>query len=67
VAATSGGAALALTTNGSGTFRYRTTIASIGAGTITLSRPATATGATTLSFRYLKTGTALLKGWAVTG
>jgi surface protein len=67
VAATSGGAALPLTTNGSGTLRYRTTIASIGAGTITLSRPATASGATTLSFRFLKTGTALLKGWAVSG
>jgi hypothetical protein len=67
VAATSGGAALALTTNGSGTFRYRTTIASIGAGTITLSRPATASGATTLSFRNLKTGTALLKGWTISG
>ena len=67
VAATLGGAALPLTTNGSGTFRYRTTIASIGAGTITLSRKATASGATTLSFRTLKTGTALLKGWAVTG
>jgi hypothetical protein len=67
VAATSGGAALPLTTNGSGTLRYRTTIASIGAGTITLSRPATASGATTLAFRFLKTGTALLKGWAVSG
>ena len=67
VAATSGGAALALTTNGTGTLRYRTSIAAIGAGTITLSRPATATGATTLSFRNLRTGTALLKGWAVSG
>ena len=67
VAATAGGAALPLTTNGSGTFRYRTTIESIGAGTITLNRKATASGATTLSFRTLKTGTALLKGWTVSG
>ena len=67
VATTPGGAARPLTTNGTGTLRYRTSIAAIGAGTITLSRPATATGATTLSFRFLKTGTALLKGWAVSG
>jgi hypothetical protein len=67
VAATLGGAALPLTTNGTGTLRYRTSIAAIGAGTVTLNRPATATGATTLSFRNLKTGTALLKGWTVTG
>jgi hypothetical protein len=34
---------------------------------IVVSRPMAAVGATTLTFRSLKTGTALLKGWAVTG
>ena len=61
VALTSGGAAIALTTNGRGS------VAS--AGIFTLSRPATSTNSTgvTLSYRNLKTNTALLKGWSVTG
>jgi len=61
VALTSGGAAIALTTNGRGS------VAS--AGIITLSRPATSTNSTgvTLSYRNLKTDTALLKGWTVSG
>lgn len=68
VSATLGGSALALTTNGSGTLRYKATVASIVAGvSVTLSRPATSSGTNTLSYRNLKTNTALLKGYAVTG
>jgi surface protein len=68
VAATSGGVALTLTGTGSGTRRHRTEIVSITPNTsIVVSRPMATGGATTLTFRQLKTGTALLKGWAVTG
>ena len=68
VAATSGGAAVALTTNGTGTVRWESVVVSVVTDTsITVSRPATATGSTSLAFRTLKTQTALLKGWAVTG
>jgi surface protein len=68
VAATSGGAAIALTTNGTGTVRWESVVTAITPNTnITVSRPATATGSTSLAFRTLKTQTALLKGWAVTG
>lgn len=66
VAATLGGAALSLTTDGSGTLRYRTEVVSIVANTsVTLTRPATSSGTNTLSYQTLKTGTALLKGWTV--
>jgi surface protein len=68
VAATLGGPALALTTNGSGTLRYRTEVVSINPNvSITVSRRMAAGGANSLTFRQLRTGTALLKGWAVTG
>ncbi len=68
IALTSGGAAINLTTNGSGTILYRTTVSSIDVNvSVTLSRPATATGATTLGYRLLATGTALLKGFTVAG
>jgi hypothetical protein len=68
VAATLGGPALALTTNGSGTLRYRTEVVSINPNvSITVSRQMAAGGANSLTFRQLRTGTALLKGWAVTG
>ena len=68
VAATSGGAALPLTTNGTGTVRWESVVTAITPNTnITVSRPATATGSATLAFRTLKTQTALLKGWTVTG
>jgi hypothetical protein len=68
VAATSGGAALALTSNGSGTLRYRSVIESIVTNTsVTVSRPATSSGTNTLAFRTLPTQIALLKGWSVTG
>ena len=63
-----GGSPVALTTNGTGTMRHRTEIVSIVPNTsITMSRPMRGTGNQTLAFRLLKTGTALLKNWAVTG
>jgi hypothetical protein len=66
VAASAGGAALALTTNGSGTMRYRTEVVSVVTNTsVTLTRKATSSGTNTLAYQTLKTGTALLKGWAV--
>jgi surface protein len=67
VAATLGGLVpLALTTNGSGTLRYRTQVVSINPNvSITVSRQMAAGGANSLTFRQLRTGTALLKGWAV--
>jgi surface protein len=68
VAATLGGPALALTTNGSGTLRYRTEVVSINPNvSITVSRQMAAGGANSLTFRQLRTGTAFLKGWLVTG
>jgi surface protein len=67
VAATLGGSALALTTNGTGTLRYRTQVVSINPNvSIVVSRPMTTSASNTLTFRQLRTGTALLKGWAVT-
>jgi surface protein len=66
VAATPGGSALPLTTDGSGTMRHRTEIVSIVPNTsVTVSRPMRASGTVTLNFRVLKTGTALLKNWTV--
>ena len=68
VAATSGGTAIDLVTDGSATLRYKATVTAISANVnVTLSRPATSTATNTLSFRDLKTNTALLKGWSVTG
>jgi len=69
VAATLGGPALPLTTTGtpSGTLRYRTQVVSINPNvSIVVSRPMTTSASNTLTFRQLRTGTALLKGWAVT-
>jgi surface protein len=69
VAATLGGPALPITTTGtpSGTLRYRTQVVSINPNvSITVSRPMTTSASNTLTFRQLRTGTALLKGWAVT-
>jgi surface protein len=66
VATTSGGSALPLTTDGSGTMRHRTEIVSIVPNTsVTVSRPMRASGTVSLTFRELKTGTALLKNWTV--
>jgi hypothetical protein len=63
-----GGSALPLTTNGTGTIRYRTEVVSIVPNTsVTVSRPMTSSGTATLAYRELRTGTALLKGWTITG
>jgi hypothetical protein len=68
VAATSGGTAINLVTNGSGTLRYQATVTAISPGvSVTLSRKATSSGTNTLAYRELRTDTALLKGWAITG
>jgi surface protein len=68
IAATSGGAVLPLTNNGSGTMRYRTEVVSIIPNvSITVSRGTSSNTTQSLTFRQLRTGTALLKGWTVTG
>jgi surface protein len=68
VASSIGGAALPLTTNGSGTVRYNSTIVSIVPNTsVTMSRPMAGGGSQTLVFRLLGTYKAILKGFAVTG
>ena len=68
LAATSGGAVLPLTTNGTGSLRYRIEVVSINPNVnITVSRPTTLANTSSLTFRQLRTGTALLKGWTVTG
>jgi hypothetical protein len=68
VAASVGGAALPLTTNGSGTVKYNSTIVSIVPNTsVTMSRPMAGGGAQTLSFRALQTYRAVLKGWTIAG
>jgi len=67
LALTVGGAAIALTTNGSGTVNYPTTITAVTLNTnITLSVPASASGTTTITARLLNSTIATLKGWAVT-
>jgi hypothetical protein len=67
LALTVGGSAIALTTNGSGTVVYPTTITAITTNTnITLSVPASASGATTVTARLLNSTIATLKGWIVT-
>lgn len=68
VASTLGGAALPLTTNGSGTLKYNSTIASIVPNTsVTMTRPMVGSASQTLAFRLLGTYKAILKGFAVTG
>ena len=68
LASSVGGAALPLTTNGSGTVKYNSTIVSIVPNTsVTMSRPMAGGGAQTLSFRLLGTYKAILKGFAISG
>jgi surface protein len=68
VADTVGGAARALTTDGSGTAVYPTTIVSVTANTsIELSVPASATASVTLVAGQAKRSIARLKNWAVSG
>jgi hypothetical protein len=67
LAATSGGAVLPLTNNGSGTVKYNSTIDSIITNvSITMSRPM-AGAVTSLTFRSLQTYRALLKSYTITG
>ncbi len=66
VSDTIGGSAKALTTNGSGTVLYPTTITAITTNTnITVSVPPTATGSITISAGLLKRSYATLRGWTV--
>ncbi len=65
VSLTQGGGALALTTNGSGTMLYGTTVTNVSGTTITLSAPASATGSVTATFSPIKRSIARLKGWTV--
>ena len=69
VALTIGGEAINLTTNGTGTFRYKSIVTSINPNvSVTLNRPATTSlSNNTVSFRTLNTYIALLKGWSVAG
>ena len=68
LAATPSGSALPLTTNGSGTLRHRAEVASIITNTrVTMTRPMASSATSSLIFRQLRTGTALLKGYTVTG
>jgi hypothetical protein len=68
VASTLGGAALPLTTNGSGTVRYNSVIVSIVPNTsVTMSRPMAGGSAQTLAFRLLQTYKAVLKGFTISG
>jgi hypothetical protein len=68
VAATVGGAVINLVGNGTGIVRFNPTITAIGTGNVTISRRTGAiASAAALSFRQLKTATAIFKGWAVTG
>jgi hypothetical protein len=68
VADTVGGSPRALTTDGSGTVIYPTTIVSIVPNTsITLSIPASATGSVTLVAGEAKRSIARLKNWTVSG
>jgi hypothetical protein len=57
-----------IVTNGTGTIRYKAVVDTVNTNTsVVLSRPATGSATNTLAFRDLKTNTALLKGWTVTG
>ena len=68
IALTPGGAPVTISPTGTGTIRYRCSITAIVPNvSITLSKPALAAGNQSLTMRNLPTGTALLKGWTVTG
>jgi len=68
LALTAGGSAIVLTTDGSGTIRYRQIISTINTNvSVILNRPATNTNTSSKTFHALEYGTALLRGWTVTG
>lgn len=65
---TNGGAAIALTTDGTGTILYQTLITNIVANTsVTIDVPASASGTNTLAYRNLNTQLAIMRRWSVTG
>lgn len=65
---TLGGSAKTLTTDGSGTALYGTTITNINTNvSVTLSIPASATGTITASAAVLKRSLATMRGWTVSG
>lgn len=67
VALTSGGAAIALTTNGTGTLVYPQFVTSISPNvSVTVSAPFLTTGVTGLTFRDVSVYRAVLKGWVLT-
>jgi surface protein len=68
VSATLGGAALPLTTNGTGSVRYTIYVSSVTANSsITITAKPYSTGATTATIRPVDIGPALLKNWTVVG
>lgn len=69
ISTTPGGSEVVFGTgNGSATMRNRAQIARIVPNAnIIFDRPMSSTSSTTLTFRFLRTGTALLKNWSVTG
>jgi surface protein len=70
VAATQGGSALPLTSNGSGNLKYIAKIDRVVSGSpnsIVFDRPMGSAGTNTLNFRFLNTGIVNLKNWTVVG
>jgi surface protein len=69
LSATPSGSIINLVTNGTGVMRHKSVIVSIATNlSVTMSRPMRSTNTgTSLTFRALQTGTALLKNWTVTG
>jgi len=66
VSLTNAGAALTLTSNGSGAVIYGTAISAINPGvSITLNIPASASGSITTSSALLHRSYAIIRGWAV--
>jgi surface protein len=65
---TAGGAAIALTTNGTGSLLVQTLVTNIVTNTsVTIDVPATASATNTLVYRNLNTQQAVMKNWTVTG
>jgi hypothetical protein len=68
VSLTAGGAAIALTTDGSGTILYRALVVTVNTNvSVVLDKKMTGSGTATFAYRLLNTGLALQKGWTVTG
>ena len=68
VASIPGGVFLPLTNDGTGSLRYKATVVAINPNvSVTVSRPATSSATSSLAFRHLKTNTAMLRGWTISG